>query len=88
MLREDPHVTSLRDSTQVEVNSRLSELYPLIEERHASLPKDLNNVDRDGEDDDERDTDGMPTSQAYAARIADMFYDFATTADETSSSSA
>ncbi|CAD6587587.1 MAG: hypothetical protein ASARMPREDX12_002938 [Alectoria sarmentosa] len=50
VLREDQQVTSSQGSTQIEVTSRLSELYPLIEERHASLPMDLNNVERDDED--------------------------------------
>ena len=34
------------------MTSRLSELYPLIEERHASLPKDLNQIAGDDEVDE------------------------------------
>ncbi len=48
---EEGRGASSQGSTQIEVTSRLSELYPLIEERHASLPRDLNTVGGDDEDD-------------------------------------
>lgn len=38
------------------MTSRLSELYPYIENRYGSLPKALNSVDADDED-DESDSD-------------------------------
>ena len=49
---EEEGGASSQGSTQIEVTSRLSELYPLIEERHASLPLDLNTVGGDDEDND------------------------------------
>ena len=51
-MREDQQGASSQGSTQIEVTSRLSGLYPFIEERHASLPRDLNTVGGDEEDDD------------------------------------
>ena len=44
---------SSQGSTQIEVTSRLSELYRVIEERHPSLSRDLNNVGGDDEDEDD-----------------------------------
>ena len=44
-------------STQIEVTSRLSELYRVIEERHPSLSRDLNNVGGDDEDDEDVEND-------------------------------
>ena len=35
------------------MTSRLSELYPFIEEWYSSLPEALNNVDADDDDDDD-----------------------------------
>ena len=49
-MSEDQQVASSENSTQIEVTSRLSELYPLIEERHVSLPMSLNNVEGDDEE--------------------------------------
>lgn len=40
--RQERQQTSVQDSTQVEVISGLSALYPLIEQRRDSLPRDLN----------------------------------------------
>ena len=51
VLRRDHLAATLRDPREIEVTSRLSELYPFIEERHGSLPKALNDVDADDEDD-------------------------------------
>ena len=48
-MRDDQQATSSQGSTQIEVTSRLSELYHVIEERHASLSGDLNNVEGDDE---------------------------------------
>ena len=43
MLREDrQEIQQDQDSTQVEVVSGLSALYPLIEQRRDTLPRDLN----------------------------------------------
>ena len=52
-------MTSSQGSTQIEVTSRLSELYQAIEERHPSLSRDLNNVGGDDEhsEDDENEED-------------------------------
>ena len=40
--QENQHQTSNQESTQVEVVSGLSALYPLIEQRRETLPRDLN----------------------------------------------
>ena len=52
-------MTSSQGSTHIEVTSRLSELYQVIEERHPSLSRDLGNVGGDDEhsEDDENEED-------------------------------
>ena len=54
-------MASSQGSTQIEVTSRLSELYQVIEERHPSLFRDLNNVGEDdehsGDDENEEDVE-------------------------------
>ena len=52
-------MTSSQGSTQIRVTSRLSELYQVIEERHPSTSRDLNNVGGDDEhsEDDENEED-------------------------------
>lgn len=52
-MRGNTQVASSQDPTEIEVTSRLSELYPFIEEQHGSLGRALNNVDAEIEDDDD-----------------------------------
>ena len=52
-MRRDQYSATWRDSTEVEVISRLSELFPFIEERQESLIKPLNKADADTDADDE-----------------------------------
>lgn len=73
-MREDQEPASSQGSTQIEVTSRLSELYPLIEERHASLPVDLNNVegDADFDDFDEPAVDYLDSSHQLNIRVDNL----------------
>lgn len=73
-MREDQQVASSQGSTQIEVTSRLSELYPFIEERHASLPTDLNNVEGDYEDDDsdEPGVEELDSSHQFNTRMDNL----------------
>ncbi len=59
-------MASSQNSTVIEVISRLSELYPFIEEQHHSLPNALNKADADA-DADEDDEDDDPAVEAMRA---------------------
>ena len=73
-MREDQEAATSQGSAEIEVTSRLSELYPLIEERHASLPMDLNNVegDDDFDDFDEPALDYLDSSHQLNTRIDNL----------------
>ena len=84
-------MTSSQGSTQIEVTSRLSELYQVIEERHHSLSRDLNNVGGDDEhsedDEDENDVeddgdDGNGDENDDSNRKADYLCDILSSFDE------
>lgn len=75
MLREDQQeIQQDQNSTQVEVVSGLSSLYPLIEQRRDSLPRDLNNLESDSdqsmiEDDMHNDPADVYGSSLSSAQI-------------------
>ena len=51
MLREDhQEIQQDQNATQVEVVSGLSALYPLIEQRRDSLPRNLNDLESDSDE--------------------------------------
>ncbi len=64
MLREDrQEIQQDQDSTQVEVVSGLSALYPLIEQRRDTLPRDLND-ELESDSDESMIEDGMHNEPA------------------------
>ena len=82
-------MTSSQGSTQIEVTSRLSELYHVIEERHPSLSRDLNNVEADDEhfkvnedeedvedDDDDVNDDGNDDDNKKIDYLCDILSSF------------
>ena len=93
-MRYDQQVTSSQGSTQIEVTSRLSELYQVIEERHPSLSRELNNVGGDDEhseddenaedveDDEDDDDDGTGDEDDDSNRKIDYLCDILSSFDK------